>query len=261
MVFPQAIEVRVGPQGVKAKWVRIELRKVETLPGGGLANTFVDPVGQSPINLWQSEEEYDTLTTVRWLQHCEVLSALAHFFFLFLLCSKISNSLFGYLSLSLQVLRWRKAVRLLYHRYQCYRCPDLVSLSLSAGVRYELTGLVCVKGKRCVCPASPICFPIYPSVCKSVHLTRFHSGTQITQRLLPAQQVHVHRDHLTHHHRQTRAAFHLARLLSARDAQSRAGRRRALRGPLRHMLRPGRPDPARGDGQVGQPPRRRLARV
>lgn len=182
-------------------------------------------------------------------------------FFLFLLCSKISNSLFGYLSLSLQVLRWRKAVRLLYHRYQCYRCPDLVSLSLSAGVRYELTGLVCVKGKRCVCPASPICFPIYPSVCKSVHLTRFHSGTQITQRLLPAQQVHVHRDHLTHHHRQTRAALHLARLLSARDAQSRAGRRRALRGPLRHMLRPGRPDPARGDGQVGQPPRCRLARV
>ncbi|KAL6300503.1 hypothetical protein BKA93DRAFT_511906 [Sparassis latifolia] len=58
-----AIEVRVGPQGVKAKWVRIELRKVETLPGGGVANTFFDPVGQSPINVWQSGEEYGILHT------------------------------------------------------------------------------------------------------------------------------------------------------------------------------------------------------
>ncbi|KAI1794712.1 hypothetical protein LXA43DRAFT_119499 [Ganoderma leucocontextum] len=59
-----AIEVRVGQQGVKAKWVRIELRKVETLPGGGVANTFFDFVGQSPINLWQSpNDEYSTLHT------------------------------------------------------------------------------------------------------------------------------------------------------------------------------------------------------
>ncbi|TCD67039.1 hypothetical protein EIP91_000601 [Steccherinum ochraceum] len=56
-----AIEVRVGPQGVKAKWVRIELRKIETLPGGGLTNTFFDFVGQSPISLWQSGEEYSLL--------------------------------------------------------------------------------------------------------------------------------------------------------------------------------------------------------
>ncbi|THH31104.1 hypothetical protein EUX98_g3066 [Antrodiella citrinella] len=58
-----AIEVRVGPQGVKAKWVRIELRKIETLPGGGLTNTFFDFVGQSPISLWQSGEEYSTLSS------------------------------------------------------------------------------------------------------------------------------------------------------------------------------------------------------
>lgn len=50
---------------MKAKWVRIELRKVETLPGGGLANTFFDFVGQSPVNLWQSGDEYSTLSTVR----------------------------------------------------------------------------------------------------------------------------------------------------------------------------------------------------
>ena len=50
---------------MKAKWVRIELRKVETLPGGSVANTFFDFVGQSPINLWQSaNDEYSTLHTV-----------------------------------------------------------------------------------------------------------------------------------------------------------------------------------------------------
>ncbi|KAJ3496472.1 hypothetical protein NLJ89_g10480 [Agrocybe chaxingu] len=56
-----AIEVRVPPQGVKAKWVRIELRKVETLPGGGPANIFHDFVGPSPVNLWSSSDEYNLL--------------------------------------------------------------------------------------------------------------------------------------------------------------------------------------------------------
>jgi hypothetical protein len=61
---PKAIEVRVGPQGVKAKWVRIELRKVETLPGGGQTNTFYDFVGPSPVNLWNSSDEFGLLRTV-----------------------------------------------------------------------------------------------------------------------------------------------------------------------------------------------------
>jgi hypothetical protein len=59
------IELRAGNQGVKAKWVRIELRKVETLPGGGQANTFFDFVGQSPVNVWQTSDEYAVLYTVR----------------------------------------------------------------------------------------------------------------------------------------------------------------------------------------------------
>ncbi|KAI0345231.1 hypothetical protein BDW22DRAFT_1354138 [Trametopsis cervina] len=58
-----AIEVRVGPAGVKAKWVRIELRKIETLPGGGLGNTYFDFVGQSPINLWQAQGDHSPLST------------------------------------------------------------------------------------------------------------------------------------------------------------------------------------------------------
>lgn len=57
-------EVRLGTQGVKAKYVRIELRKIETLPGGGTQSTFFDYVGQSPINLWQSSEEFSTLQSV-----------------------------------------------------------------------------------------------------------------------------------------------------------------------------------------------------
>ncbi|KAF9462710.1 hypothetical protein BDZ94DRAFT_1290119 [Collybia nuda] len=58
-----AIELRAGQQGVKAKWVRIELRKVETLPGGGSANIYSDYVGPSPVNLWTSSDEYGILRT------------------------------------------------------------------------------------------------------------------------------------------------------------------------------------------------------
>ena len=63
----QAIEVRPQAQGqvIKAKWIRIELRKVETLPGGGQSNTFFDFVGPSPVTLWQSDDEYGTLRSVR----------------------------------------------------------------------------------------------------------------------------------------------------------------------------------------------------
>ena len=66
---------------MKAKWVRIELRKIETLPGGGVANTFFDFVGQSPINLWQSPtDEYSTLHTVsaRLHVHHPALSPMPH---------------------------------------------------------------------------------------------------------------------------------------------------------------------------------------
>ncbi|KAJ2919891.1 hypothetical protein MD484_g614, partial [Candolleomyces efflorescens] len=58
-----AIEVRVSPPtGIKAKWVRIELRKVEVLPPGGEANLYWDCIG-TPVNLWQATEEYGLLRT------------------------------------------------------------------------------------------------------------------------------------------------------------------------------------------------------
>ncbi|KAF9220194.1 hypothetical protein BS17DRAFT_739755 [Gyrodon lividus] len=56
-----AVEVRVSPSGAKAKWVRVELKKIETLPGGGQANSYFDHVGSSPISLWQSSEDYSVL--------------------------------------------------------------------------------------------------------------------------------------------------------------------------------------------------------
>ncbi|KLO18592.1 hypothetical protein SCHPADRAFT_844897 [Schizopora paradoxa] len=57
------IELRLGASGVKAKWVQVELRKVETLPGGGQANTFYDYIGPSPVKVWGSNEEFALLQT------------------------------------------------------------------------------------------------------------------------------------------------------------------------------------------------------
>ncbi|KAF9048356.1 hypothetical protein BDZ89DRAFT_1126926 [Hymenopellis radicata] len=58
-----AVEVRVGQtQGVKAKWLRVELRKVETIPGSG-GNVFYDYVGPSPVDVWRAHEEWEIVKT------------------------------------------------------------------------------------------------------------------------------------------------------------------------------------------------------
>lgn len=56
--------------------MRIELRKVETLPGGGQANTFYDFVGPSPVNLWQASDDYALLRTVSGSFHSFEISCL-----------------------------------------------------------------------------------------------------------------------------------------------------------------------------------------
>ncbi|KAM6500095.1 hypothetical protein JOM56_003109 [Amanita muscaria] len=57
-----ALEIRVPAQGVKAQWVKVELRKVEILPGGGTGNTFYDVVGPGTVTLWTSGgAEYELL--------------------------------------------------------------------------------------------------------------------------------------------------------------------------------------------------------
>ena len=60
----QAVEVRLGPQGAKAKYVRVELRKIETLPAPP-PNSFYSIVGsENPTVLWQASEEWGVLQTV-----------------------------------------------------------------------------------------------------------------------------------------------------------------------------------------------------
>ncbi|KIY70533.1 hypothetical protein CYLTODRAFT_408767 [Cylindrobasidium torrendii FP15055 ss-10] len=57
-----AVEVRAtSPAGVRSKWLRVELRKVETIPGSG-SNTFYDYVGPSPVDIWRAEDEWDLLS-------------------------------------------------------------------------------------------------------------------------------------------------------------------------------------------------------
>ncbi|CCO28564.1 hypothetical protein BN14_02559 [Rhizoctonia solani AG-1 IB] len=41
----------------KAKWVRVELRKIEILPGGGQNNTFAETIGERPITLWNARDD------------------------------------------------------------------------------------------------------------------------------------------------------------------------------------------------------------
>ncbi|VDC02458.1 unnamed protein product [Peniophora sp. CBMAI 1063] len=57
----QAVEVRLGPAGAKAKYVRVELRKIETLPAPP-PNSFYSIVGsENPAVLWQASEEWGVL--------------------------------------------------------------------------------------------------------------------------------------------------------------------------------------------------------
>ena len=59
----KVVELRPTGNSIKARWVRIELRKVETLPGGGASNTFIDLIGE-PVTLWQAHSEWDDLRAV-----------------------------------------------------------------------------------------------------------------------------------------------------------------------------------------------------
>ena len=76
---------------MKAKWVRIELRKVETLPGEGSGNVYYDYVGPSPVNLWSTSDEYGHLRSVR-------LCVNSKSFFAHTVSSKTFRSQSGYLN-------------------------------------------------------------------------------------------------------------------------------------------------------------------
>jgi len=150
----------LGPQGVKAKYVRVELRKIETLPGVP-PNAYYDFVGQSPINLWQSSEEYSMLQSVRPL--------ISTFLSLHLSpcspTSKISLSTFEYRNLFPRRSHSKPAVRPITR--PCPRLPDL--RYSQAGIKYELVGRVCIQGKSYVFPSVSIIGipnpPLFPTPC------------------------------------------------------------------------------------------------
>ncbi|CBQ69579.1 conserved hypothetical protein [Sporisorium reilianum SRZ2] len=48
------VEVRLGTKGLKAAWLRIELRKLETLPGG---ESWGELIGRGPIDVWSARKD------------------------------------------------------------------------------------------------------------------------------------------------------------------------------------------------------------
>ncbi|EPQ27867.1 uncharacterized protein PFL1_04611 [Pseudozyma flocculosa PF-1] len=48
------VEVRLGTKGLKAAWLRIELRKLETLPGG---ESWGELIGRGPIDVWTASKQ------------------------------------------------------------------------------------------------------------------------------------------------------------------------------------------------------------
>ncbi|KAJ1307982.1 hypothetical protein OPQ81_002056 [Rhizoctonia solani] len=62
---------------VKAKWVRVELRKIEILPGGGQNNTFAETIGERPITLWTAgQDEFAELNSNDFPFHIAVPETL-----------------------------------------------------------------------------------------------------------------------------------------------------------------------------------------
>ena len=48
------VEVRLGSKGLKAAWLRIELRKLETLPGG---ESWGELIGRGPLDVWSARKD------------------------------------------------------------------------------------------------------------------------------------------------------------------------------------------------------------
>lgn len=107
---------------MKAKWIRVELRKVEILPSQ--AGTFYDFVGQSPINVWQAKEEWATLENVRSIitKSCIASCFMPHLQQDFPFNIRIPESI-----------------------------PPSLLLEKGSGIQYELVASVCIKGKKYVC--------------------------------------------------------------------------------------------------------------
>lgn len=152
MISDQAIEVRLGPQGVKAKYVRVELRKIETIPGLP-PNSYYDFVGQSPVNLWRSSEEYSMLHSVRPLMTALLSPYLSSRSFLSARYSFLHSNTRVH-SPDSHARKWRYV----YHTTHS-RSPD--RWHPQAGIKYELVGQVCIRSKSYVSPLDVVTTCLY----------------------------------------------------------------------------------------------------
>ena len=115
----------------------MELRKVETLPGGGSTNTFYDLIGPGSVTLWTSGgAEYEVLHGV---SHIRFLSIQSHV----ILHSKISHSQYAYQKQSRPVCSWNSEVR-----FTAPSSNNPEPYRSTAGVHYELIATLCTKGKK-----------------------------------------------------------------------------------------------------------------
>lgn len=110
--------MRVPTQGVKAQWVKVELRKVETLPGAGAGNTFYDIIGPGTVTLWTSGgAEYEILHAVSTALHSFFMSTVlivvirpTSCSLIVLLDSEIFHSRYAFQSQSHLVCTWNNEV-------------------------------------------------------------------------------------------------------------------------------------------------------
>lgn len=136
--FRQTIEVRPDEQVTKARWVRVELLKIESLPGGGNQNTYSDHVGSSPVKIWAAEGEWDVLGSVS-------ATSRDAFFCVSLFFSKISHSPYEFPNQFRRASNLTREVR----EFEDY-FPRTPAHNHSAGIRYVLTATLCLRSKRCV---------------------------------------------------------------------------------------------------------------
>jgi hypothetical protein len=107
------------------------------VPPGGQANTFYDFIGNSPINLWQSEEDYGTLQTVSTRDVSTMLGPDSHL---------------GRFPVPHSDTRINTTQHQPRERWYVDTICFLFALTRTsaAGIKYELVATVCTKGKKCV---------------------------------------------------------------------------------------------------------------
>lgn len=138
----QLVELRVGAgHPIKAKYIKVELRKIEIIPGGGPTNTFTD-IGKHACVRFQrvATDAEMSLRSWKWLfqcldcqgrvgchQHCTLLSQPYYWHVSFFSCSQQD------IPFNIRIPD---------------NVPPSVALENGGGIRYELAAEICIKTKK-----------------------------------------------------------------------------------------------------------------